>query len=226
MTDVALENSLRARFNLREDAFAHGRHQWRLLRPADAEVLIDEEAFEADERLPYWADLWPAARGLARHLLDHPPREPRAIELGCGVGLVSLALAVNRISVLATDYEDAALEFAAANAARNALPGVTTSRLDWRAIPEEFTRFDLVVGADVLYEARLVDVVAKALGRLVAEGGRAIVAGPGRRHEAALPTLLEGLGWSARLIDSRIESQPNAAESTISIHELRPPATH
>src|SRR4051812_10207976 len=39
-----------------------------LLRPRDSEELLDEEAFEREEFLPYWADLWPSARALAAHL--------------------------------------------------------------------------------------------------------------------------------------------------------------
>src|SRR5690242_5005721 len=31
-----------------------------VLRPPDAEALIDERAFEHDEFLPYWAELWPS----------------------------------------------------------------------------------------------------------------------------------------------------------------------
>jgi hypothetical protein len=30
-----------------------------LLRPESPEALIDEEAFDEDEFLPYWAELWP-----------------------------------------------------------------------------------------------------------------------------------------------------------------------
>ena len=41
-----------------------------LLRPSSPEALIDEEAFADDEFLPYWAELWPAARRLAEALPD------------------------------------------------------------------------------------------------------------------------------------------------------------
>ena len=41
-----------------------------LLRPSSPEALIDEEAFAEDEFLPYWAELWPAARALADALPD------------------------------------------------------------------------------------------------------------------------------------------------------------
>src|SRR3954471_20294003 len=38
-----------------------------IMRPRDAEALVDERAFaEEDEFLPYWAELWPAGGGLER----------------------------------------------------------------------------------------------------------------------------------------------------------------
>ena len=36
-----------------------------LLHPRSADELISEDEFDVDERLPYWADIWPSARVLA-----------------------------------------------------------------------------------------------------------------------------------------------------------------
>jgi len=37
-------------------------------RPPDMEALIDLAAFDADERIPYWADVWESAIVLAEEL--------------------------------------------------------------------------------------------------------------------------------------------------------------
>ena len=37
-------------------------------RPPDMEALIDLAAFEADERIPYWADVWESAIVLAEDM--------------------------------------------------------------------------------------------------------------------------------------------------------------
>ena len=38
----------------------------RMLRPVEVDALLDDEqAFEDDEFIAYWADLWPSARALA-----------------------------------------------------------------------------------------------------------------------------------------------------------------
>ena len=39
-----------------------------ILRPADPDDLLDEVAFENDEFLPYWAQLWPSALELVEAL--------------------------------------------------------------------------------------------------------------------------------------------------------------
>ena len=64
----------------------HGR-DLRLLRPRDAEALLDEEAFEREEFLPYWAELWPSSLALARAIAGRALRGARTLELGCGLGL-------------------------------------------------------------------------------------------------------------------------------------------
>ena len=121
MEERGLEAELRARFDVREEAFAHGGWAVELILPRAADALIDEGDYGADERLPYWAELWPSARGLARHLVEDGRDWPgvRVLELGCGVALPSLALHARGADVLATDWYDDALRFARANAARS-----------------------------------------------------------------------------------------------------------
>jgi predicted nicotinamide N-methyase len=193
---LPLETELRRRFALRTESFAHGGFSLDVLLPRAADELIDEADFDADERLPYWADLWPSARALARFLLDAPvPRGP-VLELGSGVALPSLALVARGVEVLATDWYADALLFARANAERNGLPPLPTAVLDWREVPETLGRFPLVVAADVLYEMRNAATLADALPRLVAPGGKALIADPGRVYRADFVARMERVGWA------------------------------
>ena len=90
-----------------------------LLRPRDAESLLSEEAFARDEFLPYWAELWPSAVALARVIGTRALHGARTLELGCGLGLPSIAAALAGGRVLATDWSQEAVEMARENAARN-----------------------------------------------------------------------------------------------------------
>jgi predicted nicotinamide N-methyase len=158
----------------------HGR-ELRVLRPRDAEALLDEAAFEHEEFLPYWAELWPSALALARAVGARSLGGRRVVELGCGLGLPSIAAALQGATVLATDWSGEAVRAAAENAARNgaridtlvcswAQPGPIAARGPW----------DLVLASDVLYEARDVELLLAALPPLLGARGTAWIADPGR----------------------------------------------
>jgi len=154
-----------------------------LLRPSAPEALIDEEAFADDEFLPYWAELWPAARALAEALPDVGGL--CVVELGCGLGLPSLVAAAKGAAVTATDWSPDAIELLRENAARNGL-AVRAELRDWREPWED--RFDLALAADVLYERRNVEPVLERLRELAPI---ALVALAGRPYEDAF---LRGAG--------------------------------
>jgi len=208
--------------------FAHPPVSWELFMPSAPEDLIDRDAFEADQRMPYWADLWPAALAMARHILEMPEPPQRAIELGCGIGLVSLALISRGVDVVATDYEDDALGYVRRNAAHNGLAAPRTAMLDWRA-PSGVEPAPLVVAADVLYEARHVRALAHCFELLVAPGGRGVIADPGRSQLFAMLDEMRSRGWTVRALEERDEQATaasvlgNPKPSIVQIHELRPP---
>ena len=230
----SLEAELRARFDVREERFAHAGWEVELILPRAADELIDETEFADDERLPYWAELWPSARALARHLLENGSARVRecesakgddwagvrVLELGCGVALPALALSARGADVLATDWYDDALRFARANAERNGLPTLRTRLLDWRQPPGGWG-YDLVIAADVLYEPRNGPLLTALLPRVVAPGGTALIADPGRVYAGDFLRLARGEGW--RVDEAAILSEPSAAgaESRVRIHRLR-----
>ena len=153
-----------------------------LLRPRDSDELLAEEAFDQEELLPYWAELWPSSVALAQTVGEHALRGARTLELGCGLGLPSIAAARAGGRVLATDWSAEALRFASDNAARNGAE-IETMLVDWNA-PEAIVErgpWQLVLGSDVLYEKRNVDQMLDLLPRLVEPSGEVWIADPGRQ---------------------------------------------
>ena len=146
-------------------------------RPRDADALLTEEAFDREEFMPYWAELWASGRALASVVMARALRGASVIERGCGLALPSLAAAAAGGRVTASDWSPSALELALANASRNDVV-ISTLELDWFAPPADPPWFDLVLAADVLYEERngaaLLDLLP-SLGRevWVADPGRA-----------------------------------------------------
>ncbi|HKD94974.1 MAG TPA: methyltransferase domain-containing protein [Gaiellaceae bacterium] len=151
-----------------------------ILRPPSADELIDEAAFDEEEFLPYWAELWPSGLALARHVATRELHGSRVLELGCGLGLPALAAALRGADVLATDWAEDAIELLRRNADRNGV-FLRLAQVRW-SDPEPLLRaapWDLVLGADLLYEARN----AEQLGELLPDlGGEVLLAEPGRPY--------------------------------------------
>ena len=212
--------ALRARFDVVDTAVRCGPRTFTLAHPRQADALIDEADFERDERLPYWADLWPSARVLAEHVVRHAGNGRRALELGCGSGLVACALAAAGYQVTATDYYDDALAFTRVNVARNTGRGARVRLVDWRALPRDLGRYDVVVASDVLYEPAHADLVADAVLATVADDGYALVADPGRLSLAGFLAATEEAGmavvehWTAPF-------EEDAQRHVIQLHALR-----
>src|SRR3954468_10965478 len=167
--------------DLVEDTVAVAGRSLTILRPRDSEALLDEHAFEQEEFLPYWAELWPSGVALAQAIGARALKGARVVELGCGLGLPSIAAALAGGRVLATDWAPDAIEMTERNAE---LSGAKFETLvcDW-ARPEPIVSrapWDLVLAADVLYERRNVDQLVELLPRLVDGSGEIMLADPGR----------------------------------------------
>lgn len=191
-----------------------------ILGPADPDAILDdprtEQRFYAeDEHMPYWARPWAASRMLAEFIQHRPRGDGRhAVEIGCGLGLAGLAAAAWGWRVTLTDYDADALAFARASADLNGLTNVEFQRLDWRVcgFPGDVA---LLLAADVLFEQRWVDPVA----RFIAEhGGRglALVSDPDRGTAAGFAAALAARGMSVqRYSRTAMDTDGQRAEGTI-----------
>ncbi|MEP6732904.1 MAG: methyltransferase domain-containing protein [bacterium] len=189
-----------------------------LLSPANADDLISEDDYVQDERLPYWADLWPSAQILANEVAIMRLAGQRVLELGCGLGVVSLAAAMAGAEVTATDYYDDAILFASLNVADATGKQIATRMVNWVAMPDDLGKYDVVLASDVLYEHRYAAMVADAIARTLVRGGEAIVADPGR---IALDEFLEEC--SDRGLTSEADPRPyvdGEIRQTITLHRL------
>jgi len=158
-----------------------------LLRPRDTESLLDEDAFEHDEFLPYWAELWPSALALARFVGGRALRGARCLEIGCGLGLPSLAAVVAGGRVTATDWAADSIAMTLENARRNGLT-LEALQVSWTEPAPLLARapWDIVLASDVLYEPRNGEALLPLLPRLI-DKGEIWLADPGR--PAARPFL-------------------------------------
>ena len=174
---------------------------YRIWCPPDVDALLDEQAFMADERIPYWANVWESAVVLAEEIATLDGAGRRFLELGCGLGLPTVVAARRGFAATASDYEEAALEGVRYNADRNAAEGLAVRLVDWRRPPEDLGRFDLVTAADVLYEKHHAVALTGMLAATLAADGLALVADPGRARAAEFEPAASAAGLA-------VEKQP------------------
>jgi predicted nicotinamide N-methyase len=175
-------------------------------RPAHSDKLLNdpavESAFNLDEYMPYWADLWPAARMLAKVLLREPlPAGATALELGCGLGLSGLVALSRGLRVIFSDYDRCALHFAAANARLNGFHDFETMAVDWRHPPDDL-RLPVILGSDLIYELRNVAPLVSFIKTVLVPDGVCLLTDQDRIPAQALRDTLaaEGLHYTTQLV--------------------------
>lgn len=177
-----------------------------IVHPDESDRLFDhplvKEAFAGDDYLPYWADLWPASRMLAKAVLREPWAPGlHAIEIGCGLGLPGIAALACGMRVTFTDYDATALDFAAENARRNRFTDFTLLPLDWRHPPEGL-QAPVLLASDLLYELRNVVPLVELMKQMLAPGGLCLLTDQDRvpSHLLRETLLAEGFAFTTKVM--------------------------
>ncbi|HEY8465897.1 MAG TPA: methyltransferase domain-containing protein [Solirubrobacterales bacterium] len=149
-----------------------------VMQPAEAAELPDDREVDWAPLLPYWSVLWRSGVALAREVAVAELRGKRVIELGCGLGVPSLAAARGGAEALASDEDPDAIALLERNARENGV-GLAAVRADWGdpgPLLDE-APFDLALAADVLYMRAAVAQLLELLPLLAPE---VWLADPGR----------------------------------------------
>jgi predicted nicotinamide N-methyase len=176
-----------------------GKYSFVLETIGDTDRLIesmDESDFKIEDRFPYWAELWPSSIGLAEHILENPKRfkNKKVLELGCGLGLAGIAARAAEADVLFTDYDPLALEFTRRNYTRNFGHQPNLQLMDWR-FPSLRETYDIIIGADILYERKMLTPLLTFCDQALKDSGWILIAEPGRRIARDFFSMLEEHGW-------------------------------
>lgn len=195
------------------------REQWTLAGrvftlawPMDMDALLDDprthRRFQENQYMPYWAQPWPASSILAERVLSEPRPAGglQAIELGCGVGLVGMAAAAAGWSVIASDYDADAVTFAVHNAKANGL-AVSGRLLDYVNEPPD-REYELILAADLLYERRYAEPLARWIAAGLSPAGRALVGDPNRSAAEGFAEACarSGLDLAAESVETRSDA--------------------
>lgn len=193
-----------------------------LLRVKDLERLVDREALLRDdtEEPPYWAHLWTGALTLARYIdAGIDVQDQTVLDLGCGLGLTGVVAAQKGGQVIFADKEADALSFTRENARLNGCAHSETRLLDFTRDSLE-TRFQLILGAEILYDQPTFPALVRFLATHLASDGRAILADAKRTNTQDFYRQLDraGLQWTREEICEREDNLPLPVSIVTIIH--------
>jgi predicted nicotinamide N-methyase len=232
-TESDLRNRLLCRIHRRYQVVTEdltvGGIEFPFTRVANPDMVLDQVAAQVDlqERLhgraavanqsmhlPYWAELWDSAMGIGLFLADRVKssepaatvRPHRVLDLGCGMGLAGTVAAALGSQTLFADLEAPALLFARLNS----LPWrsrVRTRQLDWQRHQLD-QRFDLILGADILYEKAQWPYLEPFWRAHLAHEGSVLLAEPGRATGDLFLDWIAGRGWNLSIAEQSVSTRP------------------
>ncbi len=212
-----------------DDVIAVGPLRVPFTRVKNPDSVLDRVADDIDHRerktgvrvddiqhLPYWAELWDSAYGASQRIVDRSTgwglQKQNVLDLGCGMGLTGTVAAMLGAKVMLVDLEQAALLFAQLNTLRY---GSRTRQLDWQTDRLGET-FDLIVGADILYDKTQWEYLDAFFRAHLATKGVVLLGEPGRQTGDLFVDWIVARGWSL----DRIEVKIRQRDKPIRIFEL------
>lgn len=186
--------------------------------------LDDETRFlhDPDRRAPYGVVLWPGALALAHEIATRGAefRGRTVLELGAGTGLPGIVAAALGAAVVQTDRSELITYVCRLNGERNRVAGVEYRVADWTEWSDA-TRYDWVIGSDILYADTQHESLQQIFRGNLAPGGRVLLSDPYRPPSLLLLEGLEAGGWGAR--HSRWSIGDGADARAVAVYELTPP---
>ena len=191
--------------------------------PADPDAFLDAPdvlaAHETTGYMPYWGYLWPTSLEMAAAVLQQPwePGTP-ALEIGSGIGLVGLAGLAAGLRLTFSDYDRQSVRLALLNAVQNGWSGAEGLVLDWRQPLER--HFPVILGCDVTYEVQNHGPILDVLDTMLAPGGQAWLADPGRHQFDAFVILARTRGYTLECRPITRQPYPGRPEGNTNVWVL------
>jgi predicted nicotinamide N-methyase len=224
--ELQLVYRIQKRYRLSQQAVTLNDDPITLYQVADADRVV-EAAIAAESHLlnydnrnavdPFWAQHWTSSFAFATQWRSvfakagyQKMAVPRVTELGCGGGMLSVALYRAQVQLIATDASSEALLLAKLNGHANRVD-LRTRQLDWRSPNNVEEKFDLIIGSDVAYDRKMfpsLEATILAVGR---EDAKAIFAEPNRSLGDEFIDHMLNRGWRVETYQPRFVSNTNDA---------------
>jgi predicted nicotinamide N-methyase len=227
-----LLSRLRRKYDITETEYLIGPLRIPFARVTNADTVLDQVCNEIDEiekrtgekvpdqlmHMPYWAELWDSSYGVGHWLVDRArlmKSDLHTLDLGCGMGFAGTVAAMLGHRVFFADLEVPALLFAKLNS----LPWLRRVRcrqLNWQT-DQLNESFDLIIGADVLYEKSQWEFLEPFFRNHLAKDGVVLLGEPGRGTGDLFGDWIRAKGWNLTLTEQKVFSR----DCAIRLFELR-----
>ncbi len=177
--------------------------KFQILLPKDLDRFLNPA--DVMQGFPLWAKIWPASWVLAGHLAQMPvAANRRLLEIGGGIGLVSIVAASFGHRITMTEYNPDALQFARANAQINQCPQLNIQELDWNR-PRLSGQFDYIVASEVSYREADIQPLQLLFKNSLKTGGEVMLAGEMRKLSKDFYKALETM-FNIRVLKKTLRS--------------------
>jgi len=159
---------------------------------------------ELMNKFPLWARIWETSFVLADYVARMPLEAERSfLEIGGGMGVVSIVAASFGHDITMTEHDENALNFAKANAELNlssASHNLKIMDLDWHK-PEMDRQFDYIIGSEVIYKEETFANLLKLFMEYLKPGGEVILS------ETVKKTSMEFFKQAGKFFDIRAQKK-------------------
>ena len=230
--ELALYQAIKQRYTVAFEPFKVREHYLHLLKITDLEqILGGRDPLKDVSTFPFWIRLWEAAIVLAEFIAGQPPQgDGSLLELGAGLGAPGLVAAAAGFRVTLSDYEPIILDFERINAAASKLPQVRCTLLDWLE-PPEMERYDVILGAEILFREEFFQPLLGVLRRALKPDGVVYLAHDAQRRSlqpflkmaekeykiSASPRKLKSLEADKTILLTRLQPRPEVWRETAAI---------
>ena len=175
-------------FELDEEVITLRGKSLKILKPKRLEDVFQGDPFLETEKFPFWFKIWEASLILADYLATLPEKK-KILELGCGLGVVSLFARAFGHEVLATDYEELPLKLLEKSANLNNL-SLKIRKLDFLK-PDLKETFDIIAASEVIFKKSFYEPLLNIFQTYLNPGGEILLAHSEERKKILVPFLVK-----------------------------------
>lgn len=171
----------------REEIVIRGK-SFKIVRPAKLEEIFEGDPFLETEKFPLWFKVWEASVILADYIAGIKPPK-KILELGAGLGVVSIVAAGFGHQVLATDYDELPLKFIELSAKENELSeNLKIRTLDWKN-PDLNEKFNIIAGSEIVFRKSFYEPLLNLFKNFLEPDGEILLAHSSERKRMLIPFL-------------------------------------